>query len=355
MSTTTPTLDAVRRQEKALAPPALPQVVLVELRKMFDTRSGFWLMSSIVITGLLTMVGTVAFAPDADLTYYTFAKAIGFPMTVVLPIIAILSITGEWSQRTGLTTFTLVPHRGRVLLAKTISSVLVAVASMLFALAVGVVGNLARSGHLPLGCSKDDEKTATTFVTSPSGVRYVITGDKALLEADGTITMLGRGSVSINSGGEKIFPEEVENALKGHPAVFDAVVVGTPDERWGQTVTAVVHLRDDHTVTLEDLQGIAKGELALSLTLAPKGVVRGALLLDFGDQEEAVRKLLDRIGEKIEADGATRTEDEFEDARIVLFRPPHRGTEHSCQPWDRRINCRSKRDRRLPDRPAWPF
>ena len=85
---------------------------------MFDTRSGFWLMSSIVITGLLTTVGTIAFAPDADLTYYTFAKAIGFPMTVVLPMIAILSITGEWSQRSGLTTFTLVPHRGRVIRAK---------------------------------------------------------------------------------------------------------------------------------------------------------------------------------------------------------------------------------------------
>ena len=78
---------------------------------MFDTRSGFWLMASIVITALLTTIATIAFAPDADLTYYTFAKAIGFPMTVVLPIIAILSITGEWSQRSGLTTFTLVPHR----------------------------------------------------------------------------------------------------------------------------------------------------------------------------------------------------------------------------------------------------
>ncbi len=120
----------------------LTRVVGVELRKMFDTRSGFWLMASIVIVALLTMVATVFFAPESDLTYYTFAKALGFPMTVVLPIIAILSITGEWSQRTGLTTFTLVPHRSRVVLAKTISSVVVGVAAMLFALAVGVVGNL---------------------------------------------------------------------------------------------------------------------------------------------------------------------------------------------------------------------
>jgi hypothetical protein len=142
MSTTTLTLDRVRPQDKAPAPPALPQVVLVELRKMFDTRSGFWLMSSIVITGLLTMVGTVAFAPDADLTYYTFAKAIGFPMTVVLPMIAILAITSEWSQRSGLTTFTLVPHRGRIVGAKVISSVVVGVAAMLFAFVAGAVGNV---------------------------------------------------------------------------------------------------------------------------------------------------------------------------------------------------------------------
>ena len=120
----------------------LSRVVNVELRKMFDTRSGFWLMASIVITGLLTTIGTIAFAPDADLTYYTFAKAIGFPMTVVLPIIAILSITGEWSQRSGLTTFTLVPHRNRVIAAKAVSSVAVAIASMLFAFVIGAIGNL---------------------------------------------------------------------------------------------------------------------------------------------------------------------------------------------------------------------
>jgi hypothetical protein len=140
---TATTVRTVPQQHVQPSPVTLARVVRVELRKMFNTRSGFWLMASIVITAVLTMVATVLFAPDKDLTYYTFAKAIGFPMTVVLPIIAILSITGEWSQRTGLTTFTLVPHRGRVLLAKTTSSVIVAVASMLFALAVGVVGNLA--------------------------------------------------------------------------------------------------------------------------------------------------------------------------------------------------------------------
>jgi ABC-2 type transport system permease protein len=121
---------------------SLARVSRVELRKMFDTRSGFWLMASIVIAAVLSTVATILFAPDADLTYYTFAKAIGFPMTVILPIIAILSITGEWSQRSGLTTFTLVPHRNRVILAKVIASVTVGVAAMLIALVIGVVGNL---------------------------------------------------------------------------------------------------------------------------------------------------------------------------------------------------------------------
>ena len=118
------------------------RVVRVELRKMFDTRSGFWLIASIVITGCIATIATIAFAPDADLTYYNFAKAVGFPMTVILPMIALLSITSEWSQRSGLTTFTYVPSRRRVIWAKTLSSVTVAIASMLFAFVIGAVGNV---------------------------------------------------------------------------------------------------------------------------------------------------------------------------------------------------------------------
>ena len=108
----------------------------------------------------------------------------------------------------------------------------------------GKQGMLARRGHIPLGYWKDEEKTAATFVTDPDGVRWVIPGDHAVIEADGTITMLGRGSVCINSGGEKIFPEEVEAVLKAHPAVFDAVVIGVPDERFVERVAAVVKVRD---------------------------------------------------------------------------------------------------------------
>ena len=142
MTTTAPTRPHVRELPEPEQAIPLARVVRVELRKMFDTRSGFWLMASIVIAAVATMVLTVLFAPEEDLTYYTFAKALGFPMTLVLPMIAILAITGEWSQRTGLTTFTLVPHRRRVLLAKTTASVVVGVVAMLFAFVVGAVGNL---------------------------------------------------------------------------------------------------------------------------------------------------------------------------------------------------------------------
>ena len=108
----------------------------------------------------------------------------------------------------------------------------------------GVIGKLARGGNIPVGYYKDPVKTAATFVTAADGNRYAVAGDFARLEADGTITLLGRGSVCINSGGEKIFPEEVEGVLKAHPAVYDTIVVGVPDDRWGQAVCAVVQPRD---------------------------------------------------------------------------------------------------------------
>ncbi len=143
---TATTVDQVttrRRTEFDQIP--LSRVVRVELRKMFDTRSGFWLIASIAITALIATFATVAFAPDEYLTYYNFAKAVGYPITVILPMVALLSITSEWSQRSGLTTFTYVPSRRRVVWAKTLSSVIVAVASMVFAFAIGAVGNVVGS------------------------------------------------------------------------------------------------------------------------------------------------------------------------------------------------------------------
>ena len=123
------------------------------------------------------------------------------------------------------------------------------------------VGRLARRGNIPLGYYNDPAKTAETFVEA-NGTRYAIPGDYALVEADGTITLLGRGSVSINSGGEKIHPEEVEAAVKSHPAVWDATVVGVPDERWGQAVAAVVQCRSGEVVALQGLQDHCRATIA---------------------------------------------------------------------------------------------
>ncbi|OBF51149.1 acyl-CoA synthetase [Mycolicibacterium monacense] len=125
----------------------------------------------------------------------------------------------------------------------------------------GVRGMIAKSGHIPVGYYKDEKKTAETFRTI-NGVRYAIPGDYATVEEDGSVTMLGRGSQSINSGGEKIYPEEVEGALKGHHDVFDALVVGVPDERYGQCVAAVIQRREGATPSLAELDAFVRNEIA---------------------------------------------------------------------------------------------
>ena len=125
----------------------------------------------------------------------------------------------------------------------------------------GEVGRMARGGNVPLGYYKDPEKSAATFITV-DGRRYSVPGDLARLELDGTMTLLGRGSQCINSGGEKIFPEEVEAALKAHPKVFDALVVGVSDERWGQRVAAVVEPRPGEAPTLEELDEHCRTKMA---------------------------------------------------------------------------------------------
>jgi acyl-CoA synthetase (AMP-forming)/AMP-acid ligase II len=125
----------------------------------------------------------------------------------------------------------------------------------------GVRGLIAKKGNIPVGYYNDEKKTAETFQTI-NGVRYAIPGDYAQVEEDGSVTMLGRGSVSINSGGEKIYPEEVEAALKGHPDVFDALVVGVPDARYGQHVAAVVQARPGCRPSLSDLDSFVRAEIA---------------------------------------------------------------------------------------------
>jgi acyl-CoA synthetase (AMP-forming)/AMP-acid ligase II len=125
----------------------------------------------------------------------------------------------------------------------------------------GQIGRLARSGHLPLGYWGDPVKTAKTFFEI-DGKRWVMPGDMAQINDDGTIQLLGRGSICINTGGEKVFPEEVEEAFKSHPAVMDAICVGIPDDRWGERVTALVQLRVGHSATLEDLNQHVRTKVA---------------------------------------------------------------------------------------------
>ncbi len=124
------------------------------------------------------------------------------------------------------------------------------------------VGKMGRGGNIPLGYFNDPVKTAENFVIAADGRRYAVSGDFARWTEDGQLVMLGRGTVSINSGGEKIYPEEVEQALKAHGAVFDCIVVGVPDERWGQRVAAVVQWRDGERATLDDLCSHAREHVA---------------------------------------------------------------------------------------------
>jgi len=125
------------------------------------------------------------------------------------------------------------------------------------------VGLLAKGGYTPIEYYKDLKKSAETFITAPDGMRYTIPGDMARHNADGTITMLGRGSLCINSGGEKIYAEEVEMAVKSHEDVYDCLVAATPDERFGQCVTALIELRKGvRQTTLEEIHEACKTHIA---------------------------------------------------------------------------------------------
>jgi ABC-2 type transport system permease protein len=160
--------EVVRTARPTPARIPMSRIVAVELRKSFDTRSGFWLMASIAILAVVATGATILFAPDSALTYENFAAAIGFPMAVVLPVIAVLSVTSEWSQRTGLTSFTLVPHRGRVIGAKLIVTLAVGVVSMLLAAVIGALGNL-------LGTAISG--TDTVWNLSAAELFYIVVGN----------------------------------------------------------------------------------------------------------------------------------------------------------------------------------
>ncbi|MFD4778980.1 acyl-CoA synthetase, partial [Streptomyces sp. NPDC058427] len=126
----------------------------------------------------------------------------------------------------------------------------------------GEPGRIAQRGHVPLGYYNDPRKTAETFFRKGEE-RWVLLGDMATVDADGIVTVLGRGSQCINTGGEKVYPEEVEQALKAHPDVYDALVAGAPDERWGSQVAAVVQLREGADApSLDEIQAHCRTRLA---------------------------------------------------------------------------------------------
>ena len=132
------------------------------------------------------------------------------------------------------------------------------------------VGRVAHSGYVPLRYHNAPEKTAEVFIEH-DGRRYVLSGDLGTAGEDGSVVLLGRGSTTINTGGEKVHAEEVESQLKSHPGVYDAIVVGVPDERWGQKVVAVIAPVDGSTPTVEDIDAHCRGKLA-SYKI-PKGIV----------------------------------------------------------------------------------
>lgn len=163
----------------------LTRLVSVELRKSLDTRSGAWLLAGIGLAAVLTTAAVIAWAPAEEFTYAQFTLAIGMPMSVILPIIAILSVTSEWSQRSGLTTFTLVPRRGRVMLAKAVAAVLIAATATLVAFVVGALGNVVGTGIAGV---------STVWDQSLADVGFVALGNVLLLMIGLTLGALLRSS-----------------------------------------------------------------------------------------------------------------------------------------------------------------
>ncbi len=139
---------------------------------------------------------------------------------------------------------------------------------------VGKVGRLGRGGSVPVGYYKDEKKSAETFLVV-DGMRISVPGDFARIEEEGKVTLLGRGSNCVNTGGEKVYPEEVEMAIKRHPAVYDVLVVGIPDEKFGQAVAAAIQPREGESLELEELRDYLREflsgyKLPRMMTLVPE-------------------------------------------------------------------------------------
>lgn len=176
---------STRRRDHTPLPPH--RLMWVELTKMLDTRSGFWLLASIGITAVLATAAVIAFAPEETRTYGSFSAAVGMPIAILLPMVAILSVTSEWSQRTGLSTFTLVPHRGRVLAAKAVVAIAIAVVSMTLALGIGALGHL-------LGAALTGE--GTTWDVSPANLGTIVLANALALLMGFTLGVVFRHSAA---------------------------------------------------------------------------------------------------------------------------------------------------------------
>ncbi len=257
---------------------------VVVFQERFDPRAAWELiereqLTNIMMTGdamarpLIEALREIDAEREIDLSslFVIASSAVVFSQSVKnefldrLPNVMIFdSIGSTETGQNGMTTVTRdgVMNAGGPTVAASPEAVVLDDANVPIAPGTGVPGRLARTGHIPLRYHNDPEKSAATFVTGPDGTRYAVAGDKVLLEADGTITLLGRDSVCINSGGEKIFTEEVEAVVRAHPDVYDAIIVGVPDERWGQRVAAVVQARPGAEVSLESLDAHCRGSLA---------------------------------------------------------------------------------------------
>jgi ABC-2 type transport system permease protein len=183
----TPPSSPVVRERPAVRPIPTTRLIKVELRKMFDTRSGFWMLMSIGALSVIATGAVIIFAPDEAVTYSNFATALGLPMSVILPMIAILGVTSEWSQRSGLTSFTLVPSRGRVIGAKASATFLVGVVSMAIAFAIGALGNVVGSAIVGVD---------TIWDISLVGAAQIVLGDLVGMAIGFTLGVVLRNSAA---------------------------------------------------------------------------------------------------------------------------------------------------------------
>jgi ABC-2 type transport system permease protein len=190
-TTISPDTIEVAPDRRVVRPIPTTRLVKIELRKMFNTRSGFWILVSIGVLSVIATGAVIIFAPDSAVTYANFASAIGLPMSVILPMIAILAVTSEWSQRSGLTTFTLVPSRGRVIGAKAIATLLVGLGSMAVASVVGALGNVAASALVGVD---------TVWDISVSMVPQMVLGDLVGMAIGFTLGLVLRNSAAAITG-----------------------------------------------------------------------------------------------------------------------------------------------------------